>query len=218
MKTLLSSILAFFMILSMSAQVGVNNPNPEQALDVNGKVKLANDAIAPSAGTMRYDATSSDFEGYNGTRWNSFTQSRSSGLPSNAVPVHGYNIYNVARNTRKSLTFKNWQTGTTFQTPPEGKFLIVTSVYSYLQSTSTVNQIYGFNIGVSPRIDNFPEVGDAFLTLFSDRLTPPLVGDGAPLFVLLPGEYITVSNNVFNFNFDSLYVTVRGFLVDDLDY
>lgn len=72
MKTLLSTFFGLFMILSMSSQVGVNNPTPEQALDVNGKVKLTDDTTAPTAGTIRYDATSSDFEGYimeaNGTR------------------------------------------------------------------------------------------------------------------------------------------------------
>lgn len=50
------AILLFLILLalSLSAQVGVNNTTPEQALDINGKIKLTDDADG-------------DVEGYNGS-------------------------------------------------------------------------------------------------------------------------------------------------------
>ncbi|MFM2392936.1 MAG: hypothetical protein RLZZ546_918 [Bacteroidota bacterium] len=61
-------------------KVGVNTPTPEQSLHVNGKIKLGNDDVSPVAGTMRFNPSTDDFEGYDGTKWISFTRS-SNGQP-----------------------------------------------------------------------------------------------------------------------------------------
>lgn len=55
--------------LEITAQVGVNTDTPEQALDINGKVKVGDDATAPTEGTIRYNSTEKTFEGFNGTSW-----------------------------------------------------------------------------------------------------------------------------------------------------
>lgn len=52
---------------SITAQVGVNNDMPEQALDVNGKIKLGDDATTPTEGTIRYNSATKTFEGFDGT-------------------------------------------------------------------------------------------------------------------------------------------------------
>ena len=44
---------------------------------VGGKIKIGDDAVSPSAGAIRW--TGSDFEGYNGTKWQSFTQDTQGG-------------------------------------------------------------------------------------------------------------------------------------------
>lgn len=54
-------------------KVGIDLAQPSAKLDVNGKIKITDDADAPAAGMMRYNATTQDFEGYDGTRWLSLT-------------------------------------------------------------------------------------------------------------------------------------------------
>ncbi len=53
--------------------VGINTPNPQATLDVNGKIKVGNDQASGVAGMIRYSTTANDFEGYNGTTWKSMT-------------------------------------------------------------------------------------------------------------------------------------------------
>ncbi len=62
----------------VNPKVGVNTTMPSQTMHVAGKLKLGDDTTAPQAGTARWNATSSDFEGYNGTEWISFTKNKGS--------------------------------------------------------------------------------------------------------------------------------------------
>lgn len=59
---------------TFNGNVGVGTNIANQRLEVNGKIKIADDANTPVAGNIRYNATTNDFEGYNGTVWKSFTQ------------------------------------------------------------------------------------------------------------------------------------------------
>ncbi len=56
------------------SNIGVKQANPVSSLDVAGKIKLADDPNAPVAGMIRWNASSQDFEGYNGSAWVSFTR------------------------------------------------------------------------------------------------------------------------------------------------
>lgn len=58
----------------VNPKVGVSTDTPTQTLDVGGKLKLADDTTAPEAGSMRWNSATQDFEGFDGTRWVSFTQ------------------------------------------------------------------------------------------------------------------------------------------------
>lgn len=55
--------------------VGVNVAEPEARLDINGKIKVADDLNTPVAGMIRYNEDLEDFEGYDGQKWRSFTKS-----------------------------------------------------------------------------------------------------------------------------------------------
>lgn len=59
---------------TFNGNVGIGNFSPSQRLEVNGKVKITDDGNAPSSGTIRYNTTLKDFEGFNGTTWQSFTK------------------------------------------------------------------------------------------------------------------------------------------------
>ncbi len=58
---------------------GIDNLSPVEKLDVNGAIRLGTTANT-NAGTIRW--TGSDFEGYDGSLWNSLTSGGGSGLPS----------------------------------------------------------------------------------------------------------------------------------------
>ncbi|GLR18809.1 FG-GAP repeat protein [Portibacter lacus] len=55
-------------------KVGINNISPSQAMDVAGKIKLGDDNTLPEEGTIRWNASIKDFEGFNGSEWLSFTK------------------------------------------------------------------------------------------------------------------------------------------------
>jgi hypothetical protein len=57
------------------SNVGINVAVPEATLDVNGKIKVADDLNTPVEGVIRYNADLQDFEGYDGQKWRSFTKS-----------------------------------------------------------------------------------------------------------------------------------------------
>ncbi|RXJ44455.1 hypothetical protein ESZ48_17470 [Gelidibacter gilvus] len=204
-------------MISMSAQVGVNNPTPEQALDVNGKVKITNDDTAPTAGTMRYDATSSDFEGYNGSQWNSFTQSRSSGLPSNPVPIHGFSDTSSANGGRSSIEFRRWDNPlSVFTDVPSGKYLIITSIDFHAGSYAEDNAIYSVQVQpLNPTgIPNFYSDGGMWLSSKGDLNAMSRSSAQSPLFILSPEQRFSVANSTSY----PIYMSVRGFIVDDLNY
>ncbi len=56
-------------------KVGINTVNPLATLDVNGKIKIGDDAALQAAGMIRYSTLLNDFEGFNGNVWKSMTSS-----------------------------------------------------------------------------------------------------------------------------------------------
>lgn len=55
--------------LDTEGEVGFGTTNPTQKVHVNGKLKIGDDAKAPSEGTIRYNSATKKFEGYDGTKW-----------------------------------------------------------------------------------------------------------------------------------------------------
>ncbi|MEP6793097.1 MAG: proprotein convertase P-domain-containing protein [Saprospiraceae bacterium] len=70
--------------LSSLQKVGINTVNPQATLDVNGKIKIANDPAPQAAGMIRYSTLLNDFEGFNGSVWKSMT-----GIPSGGGSGNG---------------------------------------------------------------------------------------------------------------------------------
>ncbi len=65
-----------------AGNVGIGMITPVDKLDVDGGVHIGNTTSA-NAGTLRW--TGSDFEGYDGSTWKSFTATGGSGLPSGTL-------------------------------------------------------------------------------------------------------------------------------------
>ncbi len=69
-------------VIDASGSVGIGTASPASALDVNGGVKVANDAaacIAGKAGTIRYTGGTPPWEFRNGSAWIPFEQAGSAG-------------------------------------------------------------------------------------------------------------------------------------------
>ena len=54
-------------------KVGINTLEPVATLDVNGKIRIADDETTPVAGMLRYNEETQDFEGFDGSKWRSLT-------------------------------------------------------------------------------------------------------------------------------------------------
>ncbi|MEM9316053.1 MAG: hypothetical protein AAGA95_15630 [Pseudomonadota bacterium] len=210
MKNLIFFVLTFVSAFTY-AQVGIDTKNPEQALHVDGKVKIADDDNAPTSGTLRY-SEDGDFEGFSGKGWISLTQGGASGLPSNPVPVYGYRFAVGAGVVRQDATIRRFVDGTGFTTVPAGKFLLVTSVHiepNGLNQTGTYEVTVGRGSGTSIEVQSALRIaGGATSQLFQDPL--------GILLIVREGESLKVTNESSS-DF-SINLKARGFLVDDLDY
>ena len=81
---------------NITPKVGINNSTPSQTFEVNGKLKLGDDTVNPTAGTVRWNSDTNDFEGYDGTQWLSFTSKGTSGgwgSETTTIENAGFNIF-----------------------------------------------------------------------------------------------------------------------------
>lgn len=100
------NIKVYYSAQNVVPKVGVNSTNPVTTLDVSGKIKLADDVTAPQAGMIRWNSTSTDFEGYNGNRWLSLTnKDASGGWGSGFVANESQGEYGVDADTSDAFGF-----------------------------------------------------------------------------------------------------------------
>jgi hypothetical protein len=52
-----------------TGNVGIGTNNPTQKLDVQGKLKIGDDSQTPEEGIIRFNNSTNNFEGYNGSEW-----------------------------------------------------------------------------------------------------------------------------------------------------
>lgn len=68
-----SNIIYQRMFITSTGNVGIATSTPTEKLDVNGAIKIGSTSAAtPTAGTIRFNTTTSKFEGYDGTAWVAF--------------------------------------------------------------------------------------------------------------------------------------------------
>ncbi|MBK9734253.1 MAG: hypothetical protein IPO92_04505 [Saprospiraceae bacterium] len=60
-------------LIMWSQKVGINTDTPQEALDVNGKIKVGNDNTPSTTGSIRFNPETKDFEGFDGNDWVPFT-------------------------------------------------------------------------------------------------------------------------------------------------
>lgn len=215
MKTILFILTLALSLNAYSQNVGINNPTPAQKLDVNGKIVLSDDATTPTEGTIRYNSTLKQHEGFNGTEWVSLSAKATGVFPANRVPVYGYQLGSIGQ--QGSLSFRRMSDdGGFFQQVPVGKFLIITNIFANSNNLGTTGNLV-FTIGPDNTINSFPNTNTRFL-YNAPRTTPYYLNSsaGAPLHIIKAGNYYNI--NVEPSSSASIDIRVQGFLVDDLNY
>jgi len=209
-------ILIGFLLASffLTAQVGIDTNNPDQKLDINGKVKIGDDAAIPTPGTMRYNMTIDQFQGYNGTEWLSFSQQANGPLPSESIPVFSFENIIPAGNSEQ-VVFRDWDE-TIYNTIPVNKMIIVTGIYPCPNAASLSNDFYALSLNVYNSSTSSPVTGTTLRISGYDNVSQFFSGDQSPLFVVKSGQYLSA----FSYGSSELTMalSVRGFLVDDLSY
>lgn len=205
---LIQIIIVLMFSIPLWSQVGINNTNPNQALDVNGKVKIGNDGVTPSEGTLRYGSTG-DFEGYTSGGWRSFTQSSSSIIPGDIIPITASST--ISPNVTQDFTIYDAFTLNSYVTIPSGKYFMVTSIVVTSNTTGTTG-VHALTIG--PRVSTTYPIFYRSIDLKGDRATSSqtLSDPYGFLVIIRPGEKFSIYNSS---NSDyPVDITVRGFLLD----
>ena len=205
--------LLFFALLCTGAraQVGVNNPSPEQALDVNGKVKITDDAATPSPGTLRYDARGDAFQGFTSTGWKSFGNVEAGVLPANAEPFYG-NVGGVERGNNGNFVFRDWANIQNFSVVPEGKWLIVTALFPRPNALA-IDQHFEFTIGPAGEFAPYPDGPTSLLFLMNTMDNRPILSEATPLFVVRGGQVLKFTHELTS-EFRFAQASIRGYLID----
>ena len=211
----LLTLLLAALTTSATAQVGVNNPTPTQTLDVNGKVKIADDATAPEAGTLRYNAAEAEFEGHDGTQWSPL--SGGGALPRNAIPVHGNLAAALSKGQTGEFQFRTWTGNDWLTSPPAGKYIIVTAVLSDNVASLSSNDIFRVVLGLGLPGTSFVNGTGSLRFQFTTFSDTHIFSQGAPLFVISPGQALKTIH-LLSSTLTTAQLSIRGFLVDDLNY
>lgn len=192
-----------------------------QSLEVTGKIRVADDNTPPASGTIRFNALTSEFEGYNGAEWKVLSLDESSDTPTGPIPYGGYSSpVAVGNTTAVNCTFEKSGISSSpgvssFSVVPANRYFIITliNVHDNNLSTGLERMSVGIRAGT-----NFSRFSTSLRLDGTNHSFPPLTGSlTSPLIILRPGESIRIFNNQ-NTSQTTLNVAFRGFLVEDLTY
>lgn len=219
----LSILVIAFTSFTLTAQVGVNNPTPEQTLDVSGKLKITDDATPPTDGTLRFNDGAQDFEGYSEGEWKSLTKSAAADNPVPVALAH-FGIDNTGVgvadfepfNTLYNYTNSNPTNGTTNTIIPIGKFLVIDQIC--VTQDGGLEDTY-FRASVRPTVQNGsnqqvqnPQI---MITGSLEGGTTCVEAERAPLLVVKGGGTIYGWNSAQSGG--NVRIMTYGFIVDNLD-
>ena len=73
LREFIGSSSSDILTIKANGNLGINADNPLSTLEVNGRVNVADDVNLAQAGDIRFNAATTDFEGYDGSIWRSLT-------------------------------------------------------------------------------------------------------------------------------------------------
>ena len=228
-------LLSCLLSLTAFAQVGVNNTSPEQALDVNGKVKVGDDATRPTDGTIRYNSPEGRFEGYSRGEWK--TLDEKSATPDRPIPFFA-SVYTTFQNEEYQVP--EWQEAhgqpRDFFLPqadpaqlrantvvPPGYTMVVDYIHVVGMSSTDDEQFLvqvAHTDGSARNNDQRERHRDEPLLYVtgSVKAGPSVLGNGrAPLLIVGAGQQLVVRNESASSNTGGVRVVFTGFLVQNLD-
>ncbi|OAV45944.1 hypothetical protein A3850_018775 [Lewinella sp. 4G2] len=197
-----------------SAQVGVNNPDPEQALDVSGKIRVTDDATLPSNGTIRYNDSEQSFEGFTNGEWQTFNKAAT---PENVDFRQIYETSSAADGNWKLMRNQASPTSGFAQSitsVPSGKKFLVTMVECVARDEQPNEFFYAcVSPSRSPFTDQFglrnPRI---YLSGNSNNGNTVVHANRTPLMTIHAGDWLAVWNS--SNSQTSLRIVVTGFMVD----
>lgn len=134
--------LTRFVCSSCSApagRVGVNTGSPAATLDVAGEIRLGDAQRPPVAGMIRWNPSTSDFEGYNGTAWVSLTQSNAAaGQWGQVAPS------TIQENTKLVASDGEASEGFGYSVSIDGDYAIVGAFYDRINGNNDQGSAYIF--------------------------------------------------------------------------
>lgn len=209
-------LLSITLPLSLAAQVGVNTTAPDQALDVNGKLEIGDDQQSPTPGTLRFNGSETDFEGYDGAEWKSFTRNKTAGLPgTGAKPITAYST-NISAGEIESIIFETRVDNIDRTTPGPGEYFLVTSINVIPNFFTFAANRFALAFSVSnSQNSGFGDFDNSF------RMTGSLdqqnfITSQTPILIIGPGQYLRVE--AANANEATVNLNLRGFWVNSLEY
>jgi hypothetical protein len=165
--------------ISNTGNVGIANTNPTQKLEVNGKIKIADDTNTAVAGNVRWNSFRKDFEGYDGSEWLSLTKSSSdnwSGGLSDLIEngTISYNPESSARRFGTSMAIN-------------GNVAVIGTWYNAVPSSETFQgraAVFNFNAETGQWVQTItlmaPEVNSNDWFGFSVAFNGSIIAVGAP--------------------------------------
>ncbi len=102
------TVLGNTVFSSSSDSIGIGTSTPGAKLEVNGDIVIGTGSGIPKAGTIRWNNSSGDFEGFNGTSWVSLTKT-GGGWGNRSVYENEYfsNPYGAANNFGNSVSLSD---------------------------------------------------------------------------------------------------------------
>lgn len=163
------SIFCFLVCNAQNVGIGVNQPISK--LDVNGEIKIGMNTNTPSAGMIRFNSLTSVFEGYDGAKWISLSNT------SNRWGLHDIS------ETQSNSSLTN-QTYSIFgsKVATHGNFAVVSAPWQDTLGIENVGVVYIFN-----KIGNLWQISDTLIS--PDGQTNDWFG----LHVDITNDYLVVS-------------------------
>lgn len=203
------------------SQMGILEPDPDQALDVNGKIEIGDDARAPTNGTLRYNDDVDDFEGYAGGEWHSLTQSAVAGSPQPVVFAEfGLPNTNTWTDFDRSYDYTLFDptTDLTNVVVPVGKIFVVEQICATLSSGTNGDDYFYASVRPTEMLGNGDQTNrNPQIVISGGRRdgTTCIQGNRAPLLVVKNQGSIKAWNS--SNSGGQLRILVYGFYVDQLE-
>jgi hypothetical protein len=187
---------------SISPKIGVNVSSPKQTLDINGKIKIADDTNNPAQGSIRWNETLKDFEAYSiDGKWISMTNKSNGSEWGNNLVTNADQCFDTPTSTNSNAYGFSLALGDDYA---------IAAPFDSTLLTDPLGKIYYYKK---------TNTGWAGPTAFPDVVPPIFNGQGRSSSIEIDKNIVVVSSAAFgiirNYHIDPNGVTDQGFFNGD---